>query len=121
MTVYAKIENGKLITAYNGYNGITGFADNIEVMIANGFQSYTEEEIAGYYAGIYKIINGILTDISNTNEYKNQYKNEMKKIIKDKYKDIMNEYVCAKVKQDLFTTAEYQTMINDMYAEIGAL
>lgn len=70
MTVYAKIENGELITAYNGYNDITGLADNPDISISNGFTAYTEEEIAGYYAGSQEIINGILTDISNTDSYK---------------------------------------------------
>lgn len=69
MTVYAKIENNKLITAYNGYNGITGLADSVELCLENGFTAYTEEEISGYFAGSYQIIDGVLTDISNTPEY----------------------------------------------------
>src|SRR5574344_292518 len=69
MTVYAKIENNKLITAYNGYNGITGLADSPTLCEANGFKAYTEEEISGYYAGTYKIVDGVLTDITSTPEY----------------------------------------------------
>jgi len=121
MTVYAKIENDKLITAHNGYNGIIGLADSSELCLANGFTAYTEEEVSGYYAGTYQIIDGVLTDITNTAEYKNKVKKEKKKNIQDRYKNIMDKYVCAKIKQDLFETAEYQSMIDDMYAEIGAL
>src|SRR5574344_574552 len=69
MTVYAKIENNKLVTAYNGYNGITGLADIPELCLANGFTAYTEEEISGYYAGTHQIIDGVLTDITSTPEY----------------------------------------------------
>ena len=70
MTVYAKIENNELITAYNGYNGIVGFADNVELCIANGFIAYDEELVAKYYAGIAKIQDNVLVDISSTDEYK---------------------------------------------------
>ena len=70
MTVYGKIENNKLITAYNGYNGITGLADSPELCLANGFTAYTEEQISGYFAGTHQIVNGILTDITQTPEYR---------------------------------------------------
>ena len=69
MTVYAKIEDNKLITAYNGYNGITGLADSPELCLENGFTAYTEEEVSGYFAGTHKIIDSILTDITNTPQY----------------------------------------------------
>lgn len=69
MTVFYKIENNKLITAYNGYNGVTGLADNPELCIANGFVEGTEEEIAGYFGGTHQIIDGVLIDISQTPEY----------------------------------------------------
>ena len=69
MTVYAKIENNKLITAYNGYNGITGLADSPELCLASGFTAYTEEEISGYFAGTHRIVDGVLIDISQTPEY----------------------------------------------------
>ena len=82
MTVYAKIENNKLITAYNGYNGITGLADSPELCLANGFTAYTEEEIGGYFAGTHQIVNGILTDISNTTEYIAEQKAKNNAIIK---------------------------------------
>ena len=63
MTVYAKIENNKLITASNNL-GITGLADSAELCLANGFSAYTEEEISGYYGGTYQIIDGILRIIT---------------------------------------------------------
>ena len=74
MTVYAKIENNKLITAYNGYNGITGLADSPELCVANGFTAYTEEQISGYNSTPKScdIVNGILTDISDTDAYKSE-------------------------------------------------
>lgn len=72
MTVYAKIENNKLICASNGYNGITGLADSPELCLANGFTAYTEEEVSGYFAGTHQIIDGVLTDITSTSEYKNR-------------------------------------------------
>ena len=56
MTVYAKIENNKLITAYNGYNGVIGLADSPELCLVNGFTAYTEEQISGYFAGTHAII-----------------------------------------------------------------
>jgi hypothetical protein len=121
MTVYAKIENDKLITAYNGYKGITGLAANPELCLANGFTAYTEEEISGYFSNSHQIIDGVLTDIRETTDYINEQKDKSKKEIQEKYKNIMNEYVCAKVKRDLFETEEYQSMITDMYNEIGAL
>src|SRR5574344_2543357 len=69
MTVYAKIENNKLICASNGYNCITGLADSPTLCEANGFKAYTEEEISGYFAGTHKIIDGVLTEITSTPEY----------------------------------------------------
>src|SRR5574344_2372884 len=82
MTVYAKIENNKLITAYNGYNGITGLADSPTLCEANGCKAYTEEEISGYYAGTYKIIDGVLTEITSTPEYIAEQKAKNNAIIK---------------------------------------
>lgn len=77
MTVYAKIENNKLITAYNGYNSISGFADNIELMENEGFRRYHEDEISGYFAGTFIIKNGEdLIDISDTQEYKDKIKRQ---------------------------------------------
>lgn len=70
MTVYAKIENNKLITAYNGYNGITGLADNPQLCLTNGFTTYTEEEIAGYYAGYMELLSdGSLKDLRMDETY----------------------------------------------------
>ena len=69
MTVYGKIENNKLVTAYNGYNGVIGLADSVELCLANGFTAYTEEEISGYFTGTYKVIDGVLTNITSTPEY----------------------------------------------------
>src|SRR5574344_641221 len=82
MTVYAKIENNKLVTAYNGYNGITGLADSPDLCLANGFTAYTEEEISGYYAGTHKIIDGVLTNITSTPEYIAEQKAKNNAIIK---------------------------------------
>lgn len=74
MTVYAKIEDNKLVTAYNGYNRITGLADSPELCLANGFTAYEEDEngstlVDKYFGGSYQIIDGVLTDISQTPEY----------------------------------------------------
>ena len=41
--------------------------------------------------------------------------------IKAKYKKVMDEYVYAYVKRTLFNTPEYQSVLNDMYAELEAL
>lgn len=68
MTVYAKIENNKLICASNNM-GITGLADSPSLCEANEFTAYTEEEVSGYYGGSYQIIDGVLVDISQTPEY----------------------------------------------------
>ena len=121
MTVYAKIENGRLITAYNGYNGITGLADSAELCLDNGFIAYTEEEASGYYSGTHQIIDGVLINITNTPEYIAEQKSKSKQVIKEKYRNIMDTYVCAKVKRDLYNTEEYQSMVTDMMNEIGAL
>lgn len=101
MTVFAKIENNKLITAYNGYNGITGLADNIELCEDNGFTAYTEEQISGYYAGTYQIIDGVLTDISNTPKYlAEQFQNAIQ------YQhDAFNEYSREIIFQIQYNTA----------------
>lgn len=89
MTVYAKIENDKLICAYNGYNGITGLADSPELCLANGFTTYTEEEVSGYYAGTHQIIDGVLTDITNTPEYMVE---QLNKIKQQTYYNIISKY-----------------------------
>lgn len=86
MTVYAKIENEQLITAYNGYNGIVGMADSPELCLTNGFTGYTEEEISGYYVGMYVINDGKLIDITHTEEYKN-------KVAKGKETEFFNEFI----------------------------
>lgn len=70
MTVYAKIENGQIITAYNGYNGIIGIANNIDLMTANGFKPFDEEIISKYFAGQAEIQADALVDITETDEYK---------------------------------------------------
>ena len=91
MTVYAKIENNKLITAYNGYNGIIGLADSAELCEANGFTAYTEDEISGYYAGTYKIIDGALVDISTSQEYISTQKDLLLEGASDEYIAKKNE------------------------------
>ena len=68
MTIYAKIENNKLICASNNL-GITGLADSAELCEANGFTAYTEEQVSSYYVGTHQIIDGVLTDITGTPEY----------------------------------------------------
>lgn len=70
MTVFAKIENNELITAYNGYNGIIGLADSPELCLENGFSAYDEEIISKYFAQQAKIQDGNLIDITDTEEYK---------------------------------------------------
>jgi len=70
MTVYAKIENGQLITACNGYNGIIGMADSPELCIVNGFNAFDEELISKYFAGQAEIQNDTLVDITDTDDYK---------------------------------------------------
>ena len=69
MTVYLKEENGKLIPAYNGYNGVTGLADNPELCLANGFFAADESEYSMYLAGQMSYANQIFTDITSTPEY----------------------------------------------------
>ena len=86
MTVYAKIENNELITAYNGYNGITGLADSPELCIANGFKTYDETLVAKYYAKMAKIQDGQIIDITNTEGYK-------AKIAKEKETNFFNNFI----------------------------
>lgn len=86
-----------------------------------GLNYYEDDNCIIMYADSESVIDGVVTDISQTSDYKSKQKSKAKKQIQEKYKNIMNEYVCAKVKRDLFETAEYQSMIDDMYAEIGAL
>lgn len=72
MTVYAKIENGQLITAYNGYNGIIGLADDVELLMANGFSPFDEALVSKYFTNPQQaIIKGKkLVDITDTDDYK---------------------------------------------------
>lgn len=88
MTVYAKIENGQLITAYNGYNGIIGLADSPELCLGNGFTAYTEDEISGYYAGMYAIQGSNLVDITGTDEYKAKIAAVKEKYFNDNFIEI---------------------------------
>ena len=96
MTVYAKIENNKLICASNNL-GITGLADSPELCLANGFTAYTEEQVSGYYAGSHQIIDGVLTPITNTDEYIAEQKAEARKTLALEYKEHFNEVniLCA--------------------------
>lgn len=86
MTVFAKIEDDKLITAYNGYKGIIGFADDIQIMREHNFEAFDEIIIAKYNEGSAIIQDGNLIDISNTQEYKD-------KIIKKKEKMFSNSFI----------------------------
>lgn len=88
MTVYVKIENEQLITAYNGYNGIVGFADNIEIMIANGFVAYDEDLVSKYFAGQVEIKDGVLIDITSTEEYKEKIAIEKEARFKEEFIEI---------------------------------
>ena len=98
MTVYAKIENNKLITAYNGYNGITGLADSPELCLANGFTAYTEEEVSGYFAGTHQIIDGVLTDITDTPEYLAEQEAKAKAIRKAEIKKEIDEIDTKRIR-----------------------
>ena len=104
MTVYGKIENNKLITAYNGYNGVIGLADSPELCESNGFTAYTEEEISGYFGGTHQIINGILTDITQTPEYIDE---QLTKAKADNISKVINKYDLV-IKNGVFS-------INDTY------
>ena len=86
MTVYGKIENGQFITAYNGYNGIIGFADNIELMLANAFKPYEDDLVSKYYAKMAEIQGDELVDITGTEEYKT-------KIAAEKEKQFLNNFI----------------------------
>lgn len=70
MTVYAKIENGQLITGYNGYNGIIGLADDVDLMTANGFKPFDDDLVSKYFASMAIIQKGKLIDITDTADYK---------------------------------------------------
>lgn len=82
MTVYAKIENGQLITAYNGYNNIAGLADSAELCLENGFSEYDETVISGLFAGTHQIVNDEIVDITNSTEYQAKILAEQKELRK---------------------------------------
>ena len=124
MTVYAKIENNKLVTAYNGYNGITGLADSPELCEANGFKAYTEEEIGGYFAGTHQIVNGILTDISNTTEYIAEQKAKNNAIIKQDILKQLSEIDAKSIRAlrdgDTAYIAQYKAQAQDLREQLNA-
>ena len=124
MTVYAKIEDDKLITAYNGYNGITGLADSPELCLANGFTAYTEEEISGYFAGTHQIVNGILTDISNTTEYIAEQKAKNNAIIKQDILKQLSEIDAKSIRAlrdgDTAYIAQYKAQAQDLREQLNA-
>ena len=124
MTVYAKIENNKLITAYNGYNGITGLADSPELCVANGFTAYTEEEVSGYFAGTHQIVNGILTDISNTTEYIAEQKAKNNAIIKQDILKQLSEIDAKSIRAlrdgDTAYIAQYKAQAQDLREQLNA-
>ena len=124
MTVYAKIENNKLITAYNGYNGITGLADSPELCLENGFTAYTEEQISGYFAETHQIIDGVLTDISQTPEYIAEQKAKNNAIIKQ---DILKQLSEIDVKSiralregNTERIAQYEAQAQDLREQLNA-
>ena len=110
MTVYAKIENNKLICASNNL-GITGLADSPELCLANGFTAYTEEQVSGYFAETHQIIDGVLMDITNTAEYVAEQK--IKNFQSDiQYQhDSFNEYAREIVYQIQYNTALSNTTL----------
>ena len=124
MTVYAKIENNKLVTAYNGYNGITGLADSVGLCEANGFNAYTEEEVSGYYAGTHQIVNGILTDISNTTEYIAEQKAKNNAIIKQDILKQLSEIDAKSIRAlrdgDTAYIAQYKAQAQDLREQLNA-
>ena len=124
MTVYAKIENNKLITAYNGYNGIIGLADSPELCEANGFKAYTEEEISGYFGGTHQIVNGILTDISNTTEYIAEQKAKNNAIIKQDILKQLSEIDAKSIRAlrdgDTAYIAQYKAQAQDLREQLNA-
>ena len=124
MTVYAKIENGQLITAYNGYNRITGLADSVELCLNNGFTAYTEEEISGYFGGTHQIINGILTDISNTTEYIAEQKAKNNAIIKQDILKQLSEIDAKSIRAlrdgDTAYIAQYKAQAQDLREQLNA-
>src|SRR5574344_275906 len=124
MTVYAKIENNKLITAYNGYNGITGLANSPELCLANGFTAYTEEEIGGYFGGSYKIINGILKNVSETPEYIAEQKAKNNAIIKQDILKKLSELDAKSIRAlrdgDTAYIAQYKAQAQDLREQLNA-
>ena len=124
MTTYAKIENNKLITAYNGHNNITGLADSPELCLANGFNAYTEEEVSGYYAGTHQIVNGILTDISNTTEYIAEQKAKNNAIIKQDILKQLSEIDAKSIRAlrdgDTAYIAQYKAQAQDLREQLNA-
>jgi hypothetical protein len=78
----------------------------------------TEEEIVRSEEGVLMLQSEHDTHIQ-TPEYTQSQKDLQINSIQEKYKGIMNEYICAKVKRDLFETEEYQSMLEDMYNEIS--
>lgn len=129
MTVYAKIENNKLICASNNL-GITGLADSPELCEANGFTAYTEEEISGYFAGNYEIIDGVLTDISETPEYIAEQEAKAKAIQKIELQKQIDELDIKRIrataepslKEDDKTWLEYYTeQIQELRNQIQGL
>ena len=124
MTVYAKIENNKLITAYNGYNGITGLADSPELCLANGFTAYTEEQISGYFAGTHQIIDGVLTDISQTPEYIAEQKAKNNAIIKQDILKQLREIDAKSIRAlrdgDTAYIAKYKAQAQDLREQLNA-
>lgn len=72
------------------------------------------------YAGKdnWDIIEGVFTDISSTPEYIEQQRANQVCCIHNKYKNIINNYIQAKVKRDMWQDEDYQSMLGDMCTEI---
>jgi len=111
MAVFYKIENNKLITAHNGYNGITGLADSPELCLANGFIAGTEEQVSGYFAGTHNIVDGVLIDMAQNADWVAEQ--DLKKFQKDiQYQhDAFNEYAREIIYQIQYNTALSNTTL----------
>ena len=123
MTVYAKIENNKLICANNNL-GIPGLADSPELCLSNGFTPYTEEQISGYFAGTHQIIDGVLTDISQTPEYIAEQKAKNNAIIKQDILKQLSEIDAKSIRAlrdgDTAYIAQYKAQAQDLREQLNA-
>ena len=123
MTVYAKIENNKLICASNNL-GITGLVDSPSLCEANGFTAYMEEEVSGYFAGTHQIIDGVLIDISNTPEYIAEQKAKNNAIIKQDILKQLDQLDAKSIRAlregNTERIAQYEAQAQDLREQLNA-